>query len=160
MRLAIILTLLLSLSTTHAASPTPGVAGPTLVTSAGPLTMAQIDAAFATSIEELALKLRDPFKMPNIEGKSVEIKSDLERYSINEYKLVGVVTGPKHPRALLLAPGGKSYFVTEKMKIGNSGGLISRITSDGIQVREKVINTIGQTENVDSLIKLSLTNKL
>jgi type IV pilus assembly protein PilP len=119
------------------------------------LTLAQIDNLFSTSIAEFAFKLRDPFKMPVVIAKPSEIKTDLEKYPLNEFKLVGVLTGLSRMRAMLVGPDGKTYFVSEKMKIGNSGGVISRIASEEIRVREKIINAIGQVENMDSSIKLA-----
>ncbi|MEO5971335.1 MAG: pilus assembly protein PilP, partial [Bdellovibrionia bacterium] len=126
---------------------------------AGPLSVAQIDALFSTSIAEFIYKLRDPFKMSEAEIKVSEAKTDLERYPIGEFKLVGVLTGPKHIRAMLLAPDGKTYFVSERAKIGVSGGIVHRIAPDGIQIREKVVNAIGEVENMDSMIKMASADK-
>ncbi len=105
------------------------------------------------------LKMRDPFRKPEGRGIQKIIKSELEKYSISEFKMVGVSTGPTKMRALVSAPDGKSYFVAEGVKIGLRGGIVRKITPEGIQVREKIVNIIGEEENVDSEIKLVAESK-
>jgi Tfp pilus assembly protein PilP len=114
---------------------------------------AQSEDAF--SLREDLFKLRDPFKMPEIEIARIIPKSDLERFPVDAYKLVGVLTGPDRLRALLLAPDGKSYFVSEKMKIGVRGGVIRKITPDVVMVREKFVNVVGQEESIESEIRMA-----
>ncbi len=110
-------------------------------------------------IAEEMLKLRDPFRAPEILSLKAQLpKTDLERYPLDEYKLLGVITGPNRLRALLLCPNGKTYFVGEKTKIGMHRGIIRRITPDRIDVREKITNALGQEENLDGEIRLSAGN--
>jgi len=100
------------------------------------------------------LKLRDPFKRPDIEIAKIEPKSELERYSVDSYKMVAVLTGPNKMRAMLQDPAGATHLVSENMKIGLRRGVIKKITTDTVFVREKVINVLGQEENLDLEIKL------
>jgi hypothetical protein len=82
--------------------------------------------------------------------------SDLELYTLDQLKLLAVMTGPKRLRAMVLAPNGKTYLVWENMKIGMRKGVVRRITPDAVHVREQVVNVLGQEENVDSDIRMKL----
>lgn len=108
-------------------------------------------------IPESYLKLRDPFKRPNLPSKKTEILSELERYSLDELKLLGVITGPKNKRAMLQAPDGKAYFVSEGGKVGNREGTVSKIGSNYIKIEEKIQNVLGQFEMVESFKELPTT---
>lgn len=105
-------------------------------------------------IPEEVLKLRDPFKRPKFVIESTIAKSELESVSLDKFKLVGVVTGPNQLRAMVATDQGKTFFVSEKMKIGMNRGVITRITPDEIQVTERTINVLGQEEVTQSLIKM------
>jgi Tfp pilus assembly protein PilP len=99
------------------------------------------------------LTLRDPFKAPKLDV-SVEKRGDLERYPVEEYKLSGVMTGPDRTRAMIQAPDGNSYLVSEKMKIGMNHGIIKSITPEKLVVKERMQNAIGQEEIFETEIKL------
>lgn len=105
-------------------------------------------------IPEDVLKLRDPFKRPKFVIESAIVKSELETMPLDKFKLVGVVTGPNQLRAMVATDSGKTFFVSEKMKIGTNRGIITRITPDEIQVTERTINVLGQEEVTQSLIKM------
>lgn len=108
---------------------------------------------------EAMLRLRDPFKRPDLEMVKVVPKTELESYAADSFKMIGVLTGPKRLKAMLLAPDGKTYFVTERTKIGTRNGFVRRITPEAVSVREKVVNVLGQEENLDLEIKLPLEGK-
>lgn len=96
-------------------------------------------------------RFRDPFKEPAyIESKNT--RSELERYAVTEFKVTGIVTGPLRMRAMLLAPDGKTHYVSEKMKLGMRDGVITRITTKTVVVREKVVNPLGEVELFDTEI--------
>lgn len=93
------------------------------------------------------LNIRDPFRPPD----SVLIESprtELEIVSIEELKMLGVMTGPKETRALILTPNGKTHFVRVNDKIGNRRGVIVSITPQSIKVSERIVNVLGKEENV------------
>lgn len=101
------------------------------------------------------LRMRDPFKKPEIQAsQNTTPTSELERYSTESFKMIGVLTGPDRIRAMLLAPDGKTFIVSEKMKIGLKKGLIKKISVNKVVIREKTVNVFGQTENLDSEISL------
>jgi Tfp pilus assembly protein PilP len=138
---------MISRSASAEASPNP-------VPSATPSANSQV----STSPEEM-LKVRDPFKQPEVEALNKRPRTDLERYAVDSFRMIAVLTGPKHMRAMVLAPDGKSFMVSEHMKIGVHEGTIRRITPDSVQVRERIVNILGQEENVDSEIKLVASSR-
>ncbi len=101
------------------------------------------------------LKFRDPFKQPETQKSSNEQLTDLEKYAVNEFKLTGVMTGPKRMRAMILAPDGKTHFVSEKMKIGNKNGIIAKITTKSLVVKEKLVNALGEEELIETEMSMA-----
>jgi hypothetical protein len=81
--------------------------------------------------------------------------TELERFPVEQFTLVGVTTGPSRTQALLRAPDGKTYIASIRMKIGTKGGVIYGISTEAVFVREKMTNVIGQDENIDSVISLA-----
>jgi Tfp pilus assembly protein PilP len=105
-------------------------------------------------IPEDLLKMRDPFRKPDVIAKAAKPKNDLEQYPVHEFKLAGVVTGPGKMKAMLLAPNGKTYFVSENEKLGDKRGVIKKITPEMIQVQERLINLLGAEETTLSELHL------
>lgn len=100
-----------------------------------------------------ALKVRDPFKQPMMTvGKKAV--SELETIAVENFTLLGVMTGPLRTKAMLTAAGagGKTFFVTEGTKIGIRKGVVKRIDPTEIIVREKVLNYLGVEETVEAKI--------
>jgi Tfp pilus assembly protein PilP len=101
------------------------------------------------------LRIRDPFKRPSlVESKDLSVRSELETFSADSLKMLGVITGPKKMKALIQSPSGHTYYVTEKTKVGMRGGVISKITINGMKIREKIVNVLGQEEDVETEIPL------
>ncbi len=98
-------------------------------------------------------KFRDPFKEPAI-SEMQELRSELERYAVTEFRVVAVITGPLRMRAMLIAPDSKTHYVSEKMKIGLRDGVIVKITTKSVVVREKVVNPLGEVEMFDTEISI------
>ncbi len=99
-------------------------------------------------------KIRDPFKRPESDIGPETVLSDLERYSVDSFKMIAVLTGPTRLRAMLESPDGKTFLVGERMKIGPRRGVVTRITEDSVKVREQVQNVLGQDEDLDTEIHL------
>lgn len=133
-----------------AASPSPEPAQQGNSPSPSPPSMSE-----QPDIEQQALEMRDPFKRPFVAGTTVAAPlSELENFGVDQFKMVGVITGADRLRAILLDPSGKSHFVSEKMRIGTRKGYIREIRSDQIVIREKIINAIGREEALDTEIRL------
>ena len=107
----------------------------------------KIDASF--------LSLRDIFKAPDIvKDEKDDMKSDLEIYPITDFKMIGVMTGPERAKGMVLLPNKKTYFVSEQDRVGTRSGVIMKITPEAITIREKIVNVLGQEEDVNTEIKL------
>ena len=104
---------------------------------------AGVETADHNSLEDI-VKMRDPFHV--VEGifktKDELPKSDLEKYTVEEFKMVGVITGPDRLRAMVTGPDGKTHFVSKNDRIGTRQGRIHRITSQYIEVKEKLLNIL------------------
>lgn len=100
------------------------------------------------------LKLRDPFKPPTVVEEKLAV-SELETIPIEQFKMVGMISGPDRVKAIVAGPDGKTFFVSEKMRIGVRKGVIVRIQSRGIRVREMIVNVLGQEEPVESEIRVA-----
>jgi Tfp pilus assembly protein PilP len=105
-------------------------------------------------IADELFKIRDPFKMPELEKIELTPKTDLERFPVEAFKLMGVLTGPEKLRAMVQAPDGKTYFVAEASRIGIKGGIVKKITPTSIKIREKFVNMIGREEDIESEIRM------
>ena len=97
---------------------------------------------------------RDPF-VPFIKVMAKAVRGDLsslpplQRYDLGELKFVGVIWGAGLRKALVEDAEGKGYTVGVGMKIGSSGGVVTRITEEEIVVREAFRDyTGGKIESV------------
>ena len=101
------------------------------------------------------LKVRDPFRRPDVVAENVGALSPLERFPAADFQMIGVLTGPEKMRAMVLGPDKKTHFVAERMKIGQRHGIVRRITPDSILVRERIVNVFGEEESVDTELPLT-----
>lgn len=104
------------------------------------------------------LRIRDPFRRPELKAADSRPVSELEIFPLDQFKMTGVASGPDRPKAMLVGPNGKTYFVAEKARIGVRKGIVRKITDDSIHVREKFVNIFGQEEEADSVLRLSPTS--
>ena len=90
---------------------------------------------------------RDPF-MPLLafKGKASsgrEFENPLEAYDLVQYQLKGVIIGFGEPKALILAPDGRSYILRKGLRIGKNSGVIREITRERIVVEERYLDVSG-----------------
>ena len=87
--------------------------------------------------EDVIRSLRDPFALPSVLlTKKDAPKTDLEIYPLKDFKLNGVITGPKKTRAMVTTPSNKVFFVRVGDRIGVREGHVSQISPDSIRVLE------------------------
>ena len=103
-------------------------------------------------------EVRDPFAKPEILLAQLRVetaKSELEYFAVEDYKLIGIMTGPKKLRAMVVNPNGKTFFVAERSRIGLFGGEIIRIETDRLVVKEKKPSPTGtvKVETVELLLE-------
>jgi Tfp pilus assembly protein PilP len=100
---------------------------------------------------------RDPFA-PLISKEETRARAGsrppLERYSISEFKLTGIVWGGFGYNAMIEGPDGKGYFVRVGTIIGPNKGTVKKITKDTMEIEEKFKNMLGATERKQIIIKL------
>jgi hypothetical protein len=109
--------------------------------------------------EDLIRSLRDPFQLPTSAIVKKEIpKSELETLALKDFKLQGVISGPRKIRAMLSGAGGKTYFVKVGDRIGVRGGKITQITSDSVRITEFYQDEKGK--NVPDIYELRLAGEL
>lgn len=99
---------------------------------------------------------RDPFvplsriKRPVVND---EPETPLQSYDIDQFKLVGVIVGKGDPKAMVVAPDGKSYVLARGVRIGKNNGIIIEINSDVILVEEKYYDYTGNViENIQEIV--------
>lgn len=100
---------------------------------------------------------RDPF-MPLLamKGKTagVEFENPLEAYDLAQYQFKGVIIGFGEPKAMIVAPDGKSYILKKGVRIGKSNGVIRDISREKILVEEQYQDLSGATHKNIQEIKV------
>jgi len=104
---------------------------------------------------------RDPFAPYVIEEPEIVIpgnpeegdkevvpqKPPLERYPLSDYRLIGVLKGPKESVALIRTPERKDFYLHLSDKLGNQEGVVEAIEITGITVNEGGSRTILRVQN-------------
>jgi hypothetical protein len=109
--------------------------------------------------EDLIRSLRDPFQLPSILMTKKETpKTDLEIYPLKDFKLNGVITGPKKTRAMLTTPNNKVFFVRIGDKIGVRDGTITGILPDSIKITEYYSDEHGK--RASDIYELTMSGEL
>jgi type IV pilus assembly protein PilP len=100
---------------------------------------------------------RDPF-VPLLAQKGkiagLEFENPLEAYDLAQYQLKGVIIGFGEPKAMILAPDGKSYILKKGVRIGKSNGVIRDISREKILVEEHYQDLSGATHKNIQEIKV------
>lgn len=99
---------------------------------------------------------RDPFVPLSIIKRPLvateEPATPLQRYDLIQFNLVGVIVGMDEPKAMVVAPDGKSYILARGVKIGKNNGVVIGISSETIRVEEKYYDFSGNViENIQEI---------
>jgi Tfp pilus assembly protein PilP len=97
--------------------------------------------------------MRDPFK-PFIKlvdtptAPSVVLRPPIQRYPLNQFRIVGIVWIGGKPQAMVVDPEANTYFLGVGDKIGSSDGEIMEVRQNGILVKEtmKIENVYGEVK--------------
>jgi type IV pilus assembly protein PilP len=107
----------------------------------------------------------DPFK-PFIQLTTVKDSSrtvpltPLQRYEINQLKLVAIITAPDGNHiALVEDSSGKGYFVKKGTWIGNNDGKVTKILRDKVLVEESYQDIFGKTKTSEISLLLHRTEE-
>lgn len=85
---------------------------------------------------------------------SKEAATPLEKYDLNQIKLVAIVWNIKEPRAMVEDSAGKGYIITQGTNIGKNKGTVTKISSTGVLITEKVETAPGKISMREVLLKL------
>ncbi len=100
---------------------------------------------------------RDPFT-PIISREEQKAKSGdrppLERYSVYDFILTGVVWGGFGYSAMIESPEGKGYFVNVGTIVGQNRGVVKKITQQTMVVEEKFKTISGEIDRKEIVIEL------
>jgi Tfp pilus assembly protein PilP len=75
--------------------------------------------------------------------KVPKIKTPLQRYSLDQLKVVGIIAGGKMKKALLEDDVGKGYVVSTGDAVGSEGGTITSIQKDRIIIESTYRDVLG-----------------
>ncbi len=99
---------------------------------------------------------RDPFATLIIKPETGRKKGSapIENYDVSEFKVTGILWSRSEFYAMVLAPDGKSYILSEGKKIGLHGGKVYKIAKDSVTVREFLKDYRGIVKPKDTVLKL------
>jgi type IV pilus assembly protein PilP len=137
----------------------PAKAGAKLPAASAPTPGMQVQAPPApeTKLVYQVEGRRDPFvPLMALKGKTagVEFENPLEAYDLVQYQIKGVIIGFGEPRAMILAPDGKTYILKKGVRIGKSNGVIRDIGREKILVEESYQDLTGATHKNIQEIKV------
>ncbi|GBE15285.1 MAG TPA: hypothetical protein ENH32_06570 [Proteobacteria bacterium] len=102
---------------------------------------------------------RDPFvsliKVHKVKSPVPEEQlTPLQRVSLSDLKVEGIVSMGKKVMAQVITPDGKPYIVAVGTPIGRNRGKITRITSENIVVQEEFEDYLGRKVTQETVLRL------
>ena len=108
---------------------------------------------------------KDPFKpfvavkvapsvSPETLGKAVRNALPIHSFDVNQFKLIGVITGARESQAMVTDPGGKGYVLKVGMSIGKNDGKITSISTRGVEVLEQFRDDNGRVRKENIILTL------
>lgn len=102
---------------------------------------------------------RDPFEslvvLKKTPGAALDMpKTPLQGYELGQLRLIGVIIGKGQPRAMVVAPDGKSYILTKGIRVGKNEGVVKDITSEAVKIEEQYFEFTGEVRKSIQLIQL------
>ncbi|KAA0888837.1 pilus assembly protein PilP [Oryzomonas rubra] len=81
----------------------------------------------------------------------------IHSFDVGQFKLIGVVTGDRQNKAMVVDPSGKGYVLKVGMTIGKNNGRITSISNTGVDVLEQFRDDNGRVRK--ETIKITLPRK-
>jgi len=107
---------------------------------------------------------KDPFRSYAVPSKAklplpplTDKLLPIQQYEVNQFKVLGIITGLASNRALVLDPTGKSYVIKEGTFIGRNNGRVVKITTKLIEITEQYRDDSGKIRN--RTVNLALPRK-
>jgi len=99
---------------------------------------------------------RDPFEPPMLVKRPVSHQplTPLQKFNLGQFRVIGVILGKGAPRAMVVAPDGKSYILRKGTKIGHNNGEVVDITLKAVVVQEKFYDFSGTVRTKIAKIEL------
>jgi type IV pilus assembly protein PilP len=94
------------------------------------------------------------FKASGDDNRNKAFLTPLQKYELDDLKLVAVVVLDSEPTAMLEDPTGYGYVIHKGMLIGPNDGFVERVTSTGLIVKEKFYNSLGEIESKISTLTI------
>lgn len=112
---------------------------------------------------------KDPFKPfiivkqteqqpTNILKRQLRDGLPIHQYDVNQFRLIGVVTGSGESKAMVVDPKGKGYVLKLGMTIGKNDGKVIAINASGVSVTEQFKDDNGRVRREN--IKITLPRKM
>ncbi|HEY9828718.1 MAG TPA: pilus assembly protein PilP [Stenomitos sp.] len=105
---------------------------------------------------------KDPFKpfvliktnpLPSIEKKQ-KSALPIHNFDVNQFRMIGVITGARENQAMVVDPNGKGYVLKVGMTIGKNEGKVTAITASGIHVLEQFRDDNGRVRKENIIIAM------
>jgi type IV pilus assembly protein PilP len=123
---------------------TPAAGGPAGATGnpaeATPTPTATPEEAVAEEYNYNPIGKRDPFRSflaDELAPDTRKVVTPLQRYDLDQLRIIGIIWGISSPRAMVTSPDGKGYVVQKGTLIGKNWGKVSRITQDEVIISEE-----------------------
>jgi type IV pilus assembly protein PilP len=101
---------------------------------------------------------RDPFEPLTAIKKPIAQQeaplTPLEKFDLGQLRLIGVILGKGEPRAMVVAPDGKSYILKKGIKAGKNDGRVIEIKADAVLVEERYYDFSGEIRKSIESIQL------
>jgi type IV pilus assembly protein PilP len=107
---------------------------------------------------------KDPFRSYLVVSKAKlllpstsEHQLPIQKYEVNQFKVLGIIAGLPVNQAMVQDPVGKSYVIKEGMMIGPGNGVVVKIKERSIEVAEQYREESGRIRK--RVVKLTLPRK-
>jgi Tfp pilus assembly protein PilP len=116
-----------------------------------------VPEAPAPSYSYVPSNKRDPFLPVSERAPAPVVACDapLCRFSLDELKLAGIISGTSRPVAVLESPLGKGYPVYSGSRVGKHGGVVKQVLRDAIVVAESWPTAEGDLRSSEVVLRVS-----
>jgi len=107
---------------------------------------------------------KDPFRSFVVVSKTklplppiTEKRLPIQQTEVNQFKILGIITGLSENRAMVQDATGKSFVIKDGSVIGPHNGRVQKITATSIEITEQYRDDSGKIHN--RVVKLTLPRK-
>jgi type IV pilus assembly protein PilP len=97
-----------------------------------------------------------PLKKASSKNQDKSFLTPLQKYALKDLKLVAVVKLNNENTGMLEDPTGYGYVIKKGMLVGDNEGVVERVTPTSLVIREKIYNSLGESE--DKLSTITMQN--